>query len=375
MTVYKYFIKIALKNKGVIFSYTIIFLILSIINGSTNVQRENSFMETKLDIGIIDNSSSPLSIGLIDYLVEKNNIIDTKLDEYYIKEQIFLQIADAIIIIPKDFEERVISKENAVELFTDARKIESFQIQNQINKFISFANATYENGEFDLDSVSSVLEQSTNVEIIKSKGVDINQKANQWFRFYFNFTSYVILGIYISVIGLVMTDYNDINIENRRKVSSKKFLKFNSEIYLGQLTIAILLTSFFILGSIILKGKYIGEVDFIKYVVNTIIFSFAALCLTFLINNLSSNKFIISGLSTVLSLGTSFISGVMVPQQLLGEKVLNIAKFFPTYYFVKINDMDIKSLLEIRYEIFMQILFAITFLITGLYFSKVRQKA
>ena len=375
MTVYKYFIKIALKNKGVIFSYTIIFLILSIINGSTNVQRENSFMETKLDIGIIDNSSSPLSIGLIDYLGEKNNIIDTKLDEYYIKEQIFLQIADAIIIIPKDFEERVISKENAVELFTDARKIESFQIQNQINKFISFANATYENGEFDLDSVSSVLEQSTNVEIIKSKGVDINQKANQWFRFYFNFTSYVILGIYISVIGLVMTDYNDINIENRRKVSSKKFLKFNSEIYLGQLTIAILLTSFFILGSIILKGKYIGEVDFIKYVVNTIIFSFAALCLTFLINNLSSNKFIISGLSTVLSLGTSFISGVMVPQQLLGEKVLNIAKFFPTYYFVKINDMDIKSLLEIRYEIFMQILFAITFLITGLYFSKVRQKA
>ena len=240
---------------------------------------------------------------------------------------------------------------------------------------MSFANATYENGEFDLDSVSSVLEQSTNVEIIKSKGVDINQKANQWFRFYFNFTSYVILGIYISVIGLVMTDYNDINIENRRKVSSKKFLKFNSEIYLGQLTIAILLTSFFILGSIILKGKYIGEVDFIKYVVNTIIFSFAALCLTFLINNLSSNKFIISGLSTVLSLGTSFISGVMVPQQLLGKKVLNIAKFFPTYYFVKINDMDIKSLLEIRYEIFMQILFAITFLMTGLYFSKVRQKA
>ena len=375
MTVYKYFIKIALKNKGVIFSYTIIFLILSIINGSTNVQRENSFMETKLDIGIIDNSSSPLSIGLIDYLVEKNNIIDTKSDEYYIKEQIFLQIADAIIIIPKDFEERVISKENAVELFTDARKIESFQIQNQINKFISFANATYENGEFDLDSVSSVLEQSTNVEIIKSKGVDINQKANQWFRFYFNFTSYIILGIYISVIGLVMTDFNDIDIENRRKISSKKFLKFNKEIYLGQLTIAILLTLVFIIGSIILKGKYIGEIDFKKYVINTMVFSFSALCLTFLINNITSNKFVISGLSTVLSLGTSFISGVMVPQEFLGEKVLNIAKFFPTYYFVRINDMNIISLSEVKYEISMQVLFAFAFLLLGLYLQEIRQKA
>ena len=40
MTVYKYFIKIALRNKGLFLSYTIIFFILSIINGS-NAQREN----------------------------------------------------------------------------------------------------------------------------------------------------------------------------------------------------------------------------------------------------------------------------------------------------------------------------------------------
>ncbi|MCQ4922609.1 ABC transporter permease [Tissierella carlieri] len=374
MTVYKYFVKIALKNKGVILSYTIIFFILSILNGGGNTQRETSFMETKLDIGIVDNSNSELSKSLIDYLGKKNDIIDTKSDEKYIKEQIFLQIIDAVIVIPEDFEEKVINKEKTIEVFRDDRNIGAYQIQNQINKFISFANATYEDGKFDLSNVSTALDEGIEVNIIKSDN-NINQKMNTWFKFYFNFVSYIIMALYISVIGFVMTDFINKEVENRRKISSVRFLKFNSQIYLGQLTIASFLTLIFILGSIILKGKYIGEVNFLKYVINTIVFSFSALCLVFLINNITNNKFVISGVSTVLSLGISFVSGVMVPQQFLGEKVLTIAKFFPTYYFVKINETDISSFLDVKYEIFMQLLFAIAFLLMGLYFSRARQKA
>lgn len=374
MTVYKYFVKIALKNKGVILSYTIIFFILSILNGGGNTQRETSFMETKLDIGIVDNSNSELSKSLIDYLGKKNDIIDTKSDEKYIKEQIFLQIIDAVIVIPEDFEKKVINKEKTIEVFRDDRNIGAYQIQNQINKFISFANATYEDGKFDLSNVSTALDEGIEVNIIKSDN-NINQKMNTWFKFYFNFVSYIVMALYISVIGFVMTDFINKEVENRRKISSVRFLKFNSQIYLGQLTIASFLTLIFILGSIILKGRYIGEVNFLKYVINTIVFSFSALCLVFLINNITNNKFVISGVSTVLSLGVSFVSGVMVPQQFLGEKVLTIAKFFPTYYFVKINETDISSFLDVKYEIFMQLLFAIAFLLMGLYFSRARQKA
>lgn len=98
--------------------------------------------------------------------------------------------------------------------------------------------------------------------------------------------------------------------------------------YFGQLTIASVITLVFILGSIVMKGKYVGEINFGKYLINITVFSFSILCLTFLINNITGNKFIINGLSTVLSLGTSFISGVMVPQQFLGKKVLMVAKFF-----------------------------------------------
>ena len=171
-----------------------------------------------------------------------------------------------------------------------------------------------------------------------------------------------------------MSDFTDSNIEMRRRLSSKTFLQFNKEIYLGQLTIAAFITFIFIMGSIILMGKYASQVQFGKYIVNLIVFSISALCLTFLINNTTRNKHVTSALSTILSIGTSFISGVMVPQELLGDKVVLVAKFFPTYYFIRANNRTINSLLDIKAELFMQLLFAVAFILLGLIFSKKTQR-
>ncbi len=375
MTVYKYFIRIALKNKGVIFSYMLIFFLLSIINGTNRTTQESNFIESRMNVGIIDNSNGELSKGLRSFIEAKNNIVEIIQDEDYIKEEIFLETVDAVIIIPEDFEEKVIQKKKSIELYRDDRKVESYQVENQINKFLIFANATYGKGQFDIKSVSSALEEEIDVNLIERNSRVKNINAEKWIQTYYNFTSYVIIAMYIAVIGLVMADFRDEKIVNRVRISSKKFLGYNKEIYLGQLTIAILITLAFVLGSIIVELKHIGDINLVKYLINIVAFSFSILCLTFLINNLTSNKFIINGISTVLSLGTSFISGVMVPQQFLGEEVLKIAKFFPTYYFIKVNEMDINSFVDIRYEIFMQILFALAFILMGLYFSKIQQRA
>lgn len=371
MTVYKYFIKIALKNKAIILGYTAIFFILSIING-TSVQKETAFTDTKLNIGVVDNSSSELSNALVDYLGRKNNIVEVDEDLRFIKEQIFLEVLDGVLIIPEDLDEKTINKEKSIEVYKDDRQIASYQIQNQVNKFLAFANGTYEDGSFDLVQVGFALDEGVKVKFMDSNN-NKNANADSWFKYYFNFTSYIIMALYISLIGFVMIEITGEGIERRRRVSSIKFLQFNKEIYLGQLTIASFITAVFILGAIVLKGKYIGEVDFLKYVINMIVFSTAILCLTFLINNLTNDKFVINGLGTVLSLGTSFISGVLIPQEFLGEKVLAIAKFFPTYYFVQINEKTMNSFGDIQYEIFIQLLFGLAFFLIGLYFSKAKE--
>lgn len=375
MTVYKYFLKTALRHKWIIIGYTTIFFVLSIINGASTDTDKLDFMEKSLYIGVLDKSNSELSENLIGYLGEKNTLTQMEDDMEYIKEQVFIQAVHAVVIIPEDFESRVKNKEEAIEIVRDDRTMGPIQIENEINKFLIFTNASYKDGSFDLDKVKNSLREEVEVDMTSSNKDSQNSGANTWFKYYFNFTGYIIIAIYVAVIGLIMTDFNDENIKDRMKISSKRFLTFNIEMYLGQVTIGILITSIFIFSSIILKGKYIEEVNFLKYLINISVFSFSILCFTFLINNLTRSKIVINGISTVASLGTAFISGVLVPQEFLSESVLNISKFFPTYYFVRINDMRITSFSDMTYELFMQLLFGFAFLAIGLYFSKVRQKS
>lgn len=112
MTVYKYFVRIALKNKWPILSYILIFLLISLINNSSVPQEDGVFMEARLNLGIVDQCNSKLSKSLHEYLRENNNVVAIEYNEDYIKEQIFLEIVDAVVIIPKNFDEKVIKKEN-----------------------------------------------------------------------------------------------------------------------------------------------------------------------------------------------------------------------------------------------------------------------
>ncbi len=375
MTVFKYFIKSALRQKWVIIGYTAIFYMLSIINGANTESKEIAFIETSLNIGLVDESNSELSLGLIQYLEQKNTMTKMENDLDYIKDNIFLEVVDAVILIPEDFQTLVENKQEAIEIIRDDRKMGPLQIENQINKYLAFANAKYSQGRFDLSEINTALNQEVEVELLKGDKASQSTGASIWFRYYYNFTSYIIIAIYVTVIGLIMVDFNSKEIQDRMNISSKRFLKFNFEMYLGQVVVGLLITTVFVLGSIILKGKHIGEVDFLKHVINVYVFSFAILCFTFLINNITTSRFVINGVSTVASLGTSFISGVLVSQEFLGEKVLAMAKFFPTYYFVRINEMSVNSLGQIRYELLMQVLFGIVFLSLGLYFGKIKQKS
>lgn len=375
MTVFKYFIKSTLNYKMTILGYAVIFFVIAmLVTSDTGTKDIMSFEEEKQDIGIINNSDSELSNSLVNYLEKEHNIIDIEHDEDHIKEQIFLEQVNTVIIIPEDFRESVINKEESIEIFRDDRRIGAYQVQNQINKFIAFANGTYSNGEFQLQNVSNVLDNSVEVSILGSNN-DIDQDADTWFQYYYNFISYIIIAIYITVIGMVMSDFNVKEVENRRKISSISLLKFNREIYLGQFIVAAILTSIFVIASIVLRGSYVSQVVFSKYLLNTVVFSFTALCLVFLIINITTDKYAITAIGNVLSLGLSFVSGVFVPQEFLSEKVLTIARFSPIYYFVRINNMDIISFIDMRFELFMQLLFAFAFLMIGLYISKIKQKA
>jgi ABC-2 type transport system permease protein len=65
-----------------------------------------------------------------------------------------------------------------------------------------------------------------------------------------------------------------------------------------------------------------------RLAVNYLVFALCVLAISNIISSLTRNRAAISAISTVFSLGLSFISGAFLPQELVSESVLRVSKAF-----------------------------------------------
>lgn len=374
MTVFKYFLRNSLRLKSIMILYTIIFLVIAIFNaGGSTEKNVQSFQGVRPGIGIMDESNSSLSRELVSY-VEKNSVSLASPETIEkARENIFLEAADAYIVIPKDFETRLRQGRPAVDMIYDNKDMAAHILESQLQKYLMLLKATQTPGGYDPARVEKAMESKTTVAFLDKAHDHKNTYREAWFRFYFNFLGYVIPAIYIGVIGLAMSDFQQEEVSKRIHSSAQSTLKTQIQTYLGQFVVASLVTICFIFLAIVIQKGNLADIPLTKYLINLGIFSLTILSFTFLINNLTSNKNVKNGLSIALSLGTAFISGVMIPQEFISGFTLQLARFFPTYYFVKINDLAEIQPNDFYTNLAIQGLFGLAFLVAGIYFAKTKR--
>jgi ABC-2 type transport system permease protein len=107
---------------------------------------------------------------------------------------------------------------------------------------------------------------------------------------------------------------------------------------LGNVSFAVITWFIMIFASFVMNGSYMFTVNGQLLLLNSFVFTMAALSISFLIGNLVKSRGAMSAAANVVSLGSCFIGGVMVPQALLGKTVLKIASFTPAYWYVRANN-------------------------------------
>jgi ABC-2 type transport system permease protein len=112
----------------------------------------------------------------------------------------------------------------------------------------------------------------------------------------------------------------------------------NFQLILANLSYAVITWFVMIFMSFIMYGSYMFTAKGLLLLLNSFIFTFAALSISFLIGNSINSKGAMAAAANVVSLGSCFISGVFVPQAFLGKSVLRIASFTPNYWYVKTNN-------------------------------------
>lgn len=370
MVIYKNFLKVVWIKKIVVVLYTVIFFILSFSFLVNSKNEKAQFSETVLKLIIIDEDNSALSQNLIQYLKTKSDVIeDTKIQNLdKVKKEISLGYVDAGIVINKNLEEKLLADDDCVVCLKDDRNHSSFYLDMQIKRFLLFAKSLkQETGEINFNKIHEVLSEEVNVEKITAKE---NAGANTWFKHFFNFFAWFSFSIIFNLIGWAMFLVKTPTIKTRNAVSPVSTFRFTVETFAAQLTVVFCIL-FLVIGlAVVINIGTISSVPIFAYCFNCVVYAIVILAFIFMMNAWLKKDSLLGIVGTVLPLALSFISGVFIPAEFISSKVLMIAKFFPTYYFVQANEfihsffkIDLKNLTAL-------FLFFLGYFVLGLFFTK-----
>lgn len=381
MTVFSNYFKIIKKYKAIIILYTFIALFFAIIS-TLNSQETTSFITTKPNVAIINNDEdTKLTNAFKDYLNQNTKIVNVKNDENSMQDALFFREVSYILIIPKNYTSDFFNgKDPKIETLKTPDSTATFteMLLNRYLKIINIYAKTGMNQEEAIANIQQDLKNETNIVLeTKTNTSNLGKMA-----YYYNFANYSFLSICIYVIGMILTSFNDERIKKRNLISKTPYKKISNQLFAGNLCLIFLIWLLYVVISLVLYEEEMFSLIGILLIINSFVFCLTAASIGFLIGSIVKSKEASSGIVNVIALGSSFICGAFVPQQYLGESVLNISKILPSYWYIlnnesiiKLSNFNIDSLKPVIINMLIVISFAALFIsITGIY-NRVKLKS
>jgi len=381
MTIFKNYFKIVKKSLPIIIMYTVIFSVITAITVKANGGEQQQFTASKPDIAIINNDEQTVFLeNFEEYIKQNAEIKQINNDETSLKDALFFGEVDYILIIPKNYTKDFLEGRNP--------KINTMKVPDSygasycemlLNRYLNIANIYAETGISQEQLNEYIKEDLSKTADIQIKQNDNNKGVN--LKYFFNYSNYTILATAIFVIGAVMTAFNEKNIRKRNIISKTNYKKINSQLFLGNIVLTIAVWLIYASISVLLYPNAIFNAQGGLYILNMLVFCIPVLSIGFFIGNIVRNKEAQSGIVNVIALGSSFLCGAFVPQEFLGEGVLNMAKILPSYWFIKNNEVistlsgfGISNLKEVLINMGIMCLFGVLIFVANGVVSKFRLK-
>lgn len=382
MQVYKAFMKIVKKRINVIIMYLVIFLGIAIVMSQFGADRiAANFEQTKLAIAIENLDKGTLGDALVEQLARKNTVTDLPETEDELLDQMYVRELDYILYIPEDFTERFLAGDRE-NLLTD-RKVPSSTTgqfaDNQIESYLSIVEMYLDAG-FDLEESIGNAGEASDIESTV-EFLDGDDKAvTNYAAFYFQYLPYIFMCCMISVLGPVLMVFNRRDISARNKCSSMSFTKRNLFLLLGSFVLMAVTFGLLMVVACILYPEYTMSAKGVYSMLNAFIMICLSMALAYLAAQILHKEAAVQAFSNVVGLGCAFLGGIFVPQSILGDDVLKLSKFVPTYWYVVVNDaiQDIKGFSGLSGEIvqglWIQVIFMITILFAGMLINRMKAR-
>ncbi len=376
MTVFKAFLKVLNKCKGIIIIYTVMLVIFGAFS-TFDENAASSFVESKPDIAIVNKDENSLfTQSFVNYIEEHSNIKEPD----NLDDALFYRELNYIIYIPDNFGKDFLEGKNPELEVKSTGDYQASLAEILVDKYIKTSEVYRNNYTSEVDVIKNTEETLANeskVEVTSKLDASALTKATN----YYNFANYALLAGVIYVIALILSSFKQINIRKRTIVSGMDYKKYNRILFFSNSLFAVILWAFYVVISIFLVGDAIISTHGLIYIINSFIFTLCALAIAMVISNINSNKDAINGIVNVVALGSSFLCGSFVPMEWLPDGVLKFAHILPSYYYIKTNEIvktlevfDFNSLKPIIMNMIVLIIFIIGFSILSNTISRRKQR-
>ena len=126
------------------------------------------------------------------------------------------------------------------------------------------------------------------------------------------------------------------------------------------------------------SGETIFNPNGALYLLNMLSFLTFSLGLVFLLGQIVKKADTLNMMSNVIALGMSFLSGIFVPLEMLGDGIIKAAHFLPAYWYITAADFvdsyrPGEPLQEFFIKLLIQLMFGVALVSVGLAYSRIKQ--
>ncbi|TCT16046.1 ABC-2 type transport system permease protein [Natranaerovirga pectinivora] len=386
MQVFKVFYKIVpRKFLGVFLIYTIIFVGLATFFSRSGLnQTENAFELSKVRVSVINDDHSPLANGLENYMNSIARPIEINRDEESIKDALFFRQTEFIVIIPEGFQDKFTSSDHIkINTMSVPDSISSAYAQTIIDSYLNTARlyiSAYPEMPVEEINTRVAADISTEVNVSFLNIENNNGNGLSHLNAYFNFLSYILIAMLISMVGRIMLIFNNKELKMRNYCAPLSSKNYNFQLIFSNLLIAFIVWFVFAVLAFVINKGTLNQTGSFLFLINSFVLTVICLSISFLVSTFAT-KNSIDPIGNCLSLGLSFLGGSFVPQALLSDQLKIIGVFNPIFWYIRVNDaigeltsMTQSSLQPIVYGILVQLAFAIALLAIALVIIKQRRQ-
>ena len=318
-----------------------IFLALSVIMPAmSSEQYSTDFSEMKPNFTVINrDGDTTLSEGLVTWLGTRGTKVGLDDRKEVLQDAAFYHATDFIVILPQGFHDAFFSNgPMKAETVVTTESAKGYYVDSLVNQYLNQARMIRAAGGVDEKTlVANVLRDLSAETKVETKRFSAGAPVDEVFQIYSRFICYILVVMIILSISNIMFAFRrpDLRMRNLCAPLQPRSMSFQ-QILCGVLVSVAAWLLMSVLGFVMYgsklagtDGRLIALILLNSFIVMLIALAIATLAGPFIKSPNSQNA-----VANFVSLGLSFLGGVFVPLDMLGDGMLAAARFTPTYWYV-----------------------------------------